>query len=153
MTSLSESTIKRQIMRFLKSLPESDWEVSSPGSESGKPDITGCLRGRYVAIEVKREFYGPTRLQEYKIQKLKTAGALAGVAHSVSEAKKILRDNLLSWIEGQLHGNIDCPKCRHRTRDIFWSPGTSVSLKCIQCNTMIDLDDYLNKYNRDPHQR
>ena len=59
MNPLPESTIKRQIMRFLRSLPESDWEVSPPGSVAGKPDITGCIKdprgkGRYVGLEVKK---------------------------------------------------------------------------------------------------
>jgi len=88
--SSSESTIKRQIMRFLRSLPESDWEVSPPGSVSGKPDITGCLKRRYVAIEVKRPGRSLTRLQAYKLIALRKAGAAAGTVHSVDDVKEML---------------------------------------------------------------
>ncbi len=90
MKSLPESTIKRQIMRFLRSLPNSDWEVSPPGSVAGKPDITGCLKGRYVAIEVKRPGRPLTRLQEHKLRELKKAKAATGTAHSVDDVKEML---------------------------------------------------------------
>ncbi len=93
MNPLPESTIKRQIMRFLKSLPESDWEVSPPGSVSGKPDITGCLKGRYVAIEVKRPGKIPTPIQSYKLKKLKAARAVAFWTTSLVGAQRALEDN------------------------------------------------------------
>jgi len=93
MKSLPESTIKRQIMRFLKSLPESDWEVSPPGSVSGKPDITGCFRGRYVAIEVKRPGERATPIQKYKLNKLKKAKAVVDVAYHVDNVKLLLYIN------------------------------------------------------------
>ena len=87
---MTESTIKRQIMRFLKSLPESDWEVSPPGSVSGKPDITGCLKGRYVAIEVKRAGQYPTRLQAHKLKRLQDAKAVVGYVYHVEHVKELL---------------------------------------------------------------
>ena len=87
---MTEATIKRQIMRFLKSLPESDWEVSPPGSVAGKPDITGCLKGRYVAIEVKRPGEKATPLQRYKLNKLKRAGAVVDVAYHTDNVKVLL---------------------------------------------------------------
>jgi len=86
----SESTIKRQIMRFLKSLPNSDWEVSPPGSVSGKPDITGCLKGRYVALETKKVGGRRRRLQVFRIKELKAAGAVTGFPRSLYEVKQIL---------------------------------------------------------------
>ena len=100
MTSLPESTIKRQIMRFLKSLPESDWEVSPPGSVAGKPDITGCMRdrkrkGRYIAFEVKKPRGRVTRLQKYKLDQLRYAGAIGGVVYSVTDVKTLLYMNNL----------------------------------------------------------
>ena len=90
MKSPSESTIKRQIMRFLRSLPKSDWKVSPPGSVAGKPDITGCLKGRFVAIEVKRPKARVTHLQQVKLAKLRNIGAAVGIARSVEGAKEIL---------------------------------------------------------------
>jgi len=87
---MTESTIKRQIMRFLRSLPESDWEISPPGSVAGKPDITGCLKGRYVAIEVKRRGGKLTKLQWYKLKKLRDAQGVVGIARSVEDVKETL---------------------------------------------------------------
>lgn len=87
---MRESTIKRKILHFLRSLPESDWEVSPPGSIAGKFDLTGCLKGRYVALEVKSENGRLTRLQRYKLERLKAAGAVVGIPRSVEDAQIIL---------------------------------------------------------------
>lgn len=103
MPPLPESTIKRQIMRFLRSLPGArDIKASPPGSVAGKLDISGYVRGIYIEIEVKKPGGGLTYsgkkirrgkltpLQAYNIKKLKAEGAIAGVAYSVEEAKEIL---------------------------------------------------------------
>jgi len=97
---LPESTIKRQIMRFLRSLPESDWEVSPPGSVAGKPDIVGCLTGRYVAFETKKVGGRRRPLQVHRIKELKAAGAVTGFPRSVEEVKEILYIHCLyAWWE------------------------------------------------------
>lgn len=91
MKPLPESTIKRQIMRFLRSLPESDWEISPPGSVAGKSDITGCLQGRYVSIETKKRRGRRRRLQGHKLKELKAAGAVTAFVESLEEVKNLLR--------------------------------------------------------------
>jgi len=87
---MTEATIKRQIIRWLRSLPRSHWEVSPPGSVSGKPDITGCYKGRYVGIEVKRPKGRITPLQADTLLKLKVCGAVVGVARCLEDAKAIV---------------------------------------------------------------
>jgi len=94
-----ETTIKRQILRFLKSLPSSNWEASPPGSTAGKLDITGYLKGRYVELEVKKPGGKLTRLQAWKINKLRTDGVVTGVVCDVDDTIAILIEHgLYKWV-------------------------------------------------------
>jgi len=87
---MKESTIKRNIVKWLRCLRSSQWEVTPPGSRPGKPDITGCWQGHYVAIEVKTETGKLTKLQDYELKQLNKVGATAFVARSVEDVKKVL---------------------------------------------------------------
>lgn len=84
---MRESTIRRSILRWLNSLPESDFETSPPGSPTGAADIIGSLSGKYVACEVKMPGKEPRPAQLYWMRRKQKAGAIVFVAHSVSEAK------------------------------------------------------------------
>jgi hypothetical protein len=85
-----ESAIRSKILRYLNSLPNSDFEVSPPGSPTGAADIVGCLNGRYVACEVKVPGKEARPAQRYWLRKKYKAGAIVFVAHSVEEAKREL---------------------------------------------------------------
>lgn len=63
-----------------------------PFQAAGIPDIIGCWKGRFIAIELKIPGEVPTRLQSINLESLKKAGAKVGVAYSVEEALAI-RDN------------------------------------------------------------
>ena len=58
----------------------------------GSPDLIGFRRsdGLFVAIEVKIPGKHATPAQKNFIQQVQAAGGLAGVAHSVEEAKEII---------------------------------------------------------------
>ncbi len=89
---MRESTIRsRSILKWLNSLPQSYFEVSGPWSNVGKPDITGVLAGKYVAIETKVPGKEAKRHQDYVHRQLRKAGAIVFVAHSLNEAKEQLR--------------------------------------------------------------
>ena len=77
--------LRDKILEYLNSLPESDFEISPSGSRAGKHDITGCLSGRYVSIEVKTGKAKPTRLQLYEARQKKAAGAIVIFAYSIDE--------------------------------------------------------------------
>ena len=87
---MKEATIKRNIVKWLRTLQSSRWEVSPPGSRSGKPDIVGCWQGHYIAIEVKNEVGKLSKLQTYELKMLNRAGATAIVARSVEDVKRVL---------------------------------------------------------------
>ena len=43
----------------------------------GTPDRLLCIRGRFIALELKTEVGTPTRIQMLKLQRIKNAGGLA----------------------------------------------------------------------------
>lgn len=84
---MSEKTIRGSILRWLNSLPDSDFDVSPPGSPTGAADIIGSLAGRYVACEVKIPGKEARPAQLYWMRKKAKAGAIVFVAHSLAEAR------------------------------------------------------------------
>lgn len=57
---------------------------------SGVPDIIGCYRGRFIAVETKMPGNTTSRRQDFVIARLREAGAHVVVAQSVSEALRVL---------------------------------------------------------------
>lgn len=44
----------------------------------GVPDYLGCIRGRFIALELKRSFdVEPSKLQRYVLGRIKNAGGIA----------------------------------------------------------------------------
>ncbi len=59
-------------------------------TRSGFPDIVGCFRGKFIAIEVKREGNKLTLLQQQKLDLLAAAGAHIAVCHNKGDAQKFI---------------------------------------------------------------
>jgi hypothetical protein len=56
----------------------------------GVPDFLGCVRGRFVAIELKKDKETkPSKLQRYVLEQIRRAGGYGFVAYP-ENAKKIL---------------------------------------------------------------
>lgn len=51
----------------------------------GRPDIEGCYKGRYFALEVKAPGGKPTALQLAALEEIKAAGGIAAVVYSIEE--------------------------------------------------------------------
>lgn len=63
----------------------------SPLQEGGLPDIFCCYRGRFVAFEVKRaEGIEPSPLQQFQMNRVRVAGGVATLTHTVERAEAIL---------------------------------------------------------------
>jgi len=92
---MAEKQIVTAILRYLKTVPCCfAWkEHGGIYGTAGIPDIIACIRGRFVAFEVKMASGRLTKLQEATIQKIKDAKGKAYKVTSVEEVKKIL-DNL-----------------------------------------------------------
>ncbi|AWY05224.1 holliday junction resolvase [Gordonia phage Margaret] len=57
---------------------------------AGLPDLIGCAKGRFIAIECKMPGNKPTKIQELIHSKIEAAGGRVIVAYSVKDALKVL---------------------------------------------------------------
>jgi len=86
-----EKQIVNKIQTYLH--VQGAWVMKVHGSlfqRAGIPDLIGVLRGRFLAIEVKRPGRQPTRLQAYVLGQIQRAGGLAFVADSVDVVREVL---------------------------------------------------------------
>lgn len=82
------------VLKYLNSLPRSKAINVHGGvyTERGTPDVIGCVGGRMVAFECKRDrTERPTRIQFWRLSEWIRAGAVVGAIASVEDAELILR--------------------------------------------------------------
>ena len=89
-----EKQIVKKIMAYLKTVPNSYFEKKYAGpANPGDPDISGCIRGRCIKLEVKRPGNVATPLQIRKLALWAAAGAKVAVVYSVDDVKEVIGDN------------------------------------------------------------
>lgn len=84
-----EKHIENQIKRYLDNLGV--WYMKVHGSmyqKAGVPDILCCIKGTFVAIEVKRPNGIISPLQQFNIDEIHKNGGVAFVAYSVEDVRK-----------------------------------------------------------------
>jgi hypothetical protein len=85
-----EGKVKKRIDLYLKSLGR-DWWGFKPMmmgyGRKGIPDIIGCYKGLFVAIEVKAGEGKLTPWQEVEEREIKESGASHSVARSADDVK------------------------------------------------------------------
>ena len=90
---LEYSSVVEPILDYLNSLPNSK-AINIHGSvytERGTPDIIGCINGRLIAFECKRdETEEPTLIQYWRLGQWFAAGAIVGAVSDVFHVKLIL---------------------------------------------------------------
>lgn len=87
-----ERPIVEAIIRYIRSLPQG-WARKTHGGQfsSGEPDVSGCVRGRAIHLEVKRSpREEATPLQQAKLRQWAASGAITGVVSSVEEVQEML---------------------------------------------------------------
>lgn len=70
------------------------WHFKVHGNEyqrAGIPDRIFCIKGLFVAIEIKMPGEDPDELQEYEIDQINKAGGIAIVARSPQEAVELVQ--------------------------------------------------------------
>ena len=95
-----EKNIVHQIQNYLHA--QGAWVVKIHGGwfqRAGIPDLIGVLKGRFLAIEVKRPGEGLTRLQAYVLAQIRKAGGIAFKADSVDVVRETLDRELKSTEE------------------------------------------------------
>lgn len=120
--SQPESRLSRQIMAALRGRGAFVFKVH--GSEfmmAGLPDVIGCYRGRFIAVETKMPGGRLSKVQVHVITKLRAAGARVVVAHSVAEAMQVLDGEVtpgdaVEALTGDLRALSERPVRRRRVR-------------------------------------
>lgn len=73
-----EAVFRKKVWDFLKVLPNSHFCAIQQTALRGTPDYLGCVRGRFVALELKRHATAPrSPMQVYNIGKFKDLGGFA----------------------------------------------------------------------------
>lgn len=88
-----ESSITNKILKWLNQQPSCYAEKTHGGrwGRAGKPDITGCYRGRRFELEVKRPGAKPTKLQLAALKQWEKAGAITAVITTLEEVERIFK--------------------------------------------------------------
>lgn len=90
---LSETNLKKDVIDFLrKEYPQAWFYKSADRFTSGIPDLILCINGMFYAIELKVGRNDPTKIQEYVLNKIQSAGGRAVVCRSVDEVKEFLKE-------------------------------------------------------------
>lgn len=81
-----ESSIQSTVLEYLNRKPGCRAEnVSGNSSQSGRPDINGCYKGRMFKIEMKSDEHGniPTKKQLFELLTWQKVGAIVMVAYDL----------------------------------------------------------------------
>lgn len=99
MSAKKETALRQRIIKRLRIEKGGFWTHphGGPFSQAGLPDIIGCYEGRFYAFELKlpiedggREL---TQLQEYTLERIRSAGGVASLIRSYEDARKLLDDS------------------------------------------------------------
>ena len=98
-----EKDFQRRVLKILREIPDSYWVRFNDRKTFGVPDILGCVKGRFFALELKRKkngSYKATPLQRYHLKKIReaygeafiltpeTLGQVLGILKTVSNIPK-----------------------------------------------------------------
>ena len=89
---MKESDIQTKILRWAEKLPEV-WIVKYPGGTYGRkgiPDLLLSVKGKFLAIEVKKPGGKPTQMQLLEQEKIRSTGSRSEIVESFVEAKLIV---------------------------------------------------------------
>jgi len=88
---ISEYRLQCNILKYLKTL---GYPIKlSQRTNCGDPDIVMCVKGKFVAIELKKPSEVPSKLQSYTLKKISEEGGIVCIATSLDDIKKIF-DNI-----------------------------------------------------------
>lgn len=93
-----EQNVQGAIMKYIKSiggLPIKQNQIGIYG-QAGVPDIIACIKGRFVAIEVKRPGQKPKPIQVAFLEAINKKGGLAFWSDNLEKVEEELKkENLL----------------------------------------------------------
>jgi len=87
-----ESTLSKKVNKYLKSL-ENCWFMKIHGSifqRAGVPDYIGCYKGIFWGIELKVGTNKTSKIQDYMMLLMRSAGGRTIVCYDLIEVKKFM---------------------------------------------------------------
>jgi hypothetical protein len=87
-----ESSIVASVLKWMNGQPATlaRKRHGGPFGLAGEPDISACVRGRSVQIELKQPGEKPTEMQMRRLDEWRRAGAVAFWATSLAEVRSAL---------------------------------------------------------------
>jgi hypothetical protein len=80
MAKKPETKFTERLQPLLAAIPGSWWVKVQQVGKRGTPDILGSIRGRFVALELKKDDQTePSPIQVYTLQKIEDSGGYAAV--------------------------------------------------------------------------
>ena len=91
---VKEQNIQTSIMNYISSIGGLPIKFNNMGiyAKAGVSDILACIKGRFVAIEVKRPGNKPTAVQLHFITAVNSIGGLAFWADNLQDVKDKLKE-------------------------------------------------------------
>jgi Holliday junction resolvase len=88
--SAFESTLQKSVLKYLKE--RGYFAINVPGNafSSGTPDILSCVRGLWVALELKSADGSLRPLQKVNIKLIRRAGGIAEAIRSIERVREII---------------------------------------------------------------
>ena len=87
---MRENKIQSSIVKFLKK-QEGCWTYPTCDRFTvGIPDVIGCLKGQFFALEVKQPTGRLSKVQNYQLAKIRKSGGIAERVNSLGEVKELL---------------------------------------------------------------
>jgi hypothetical protein len=93
---MKESQLQAKLLKALK--PYGWFYKASDRFRAGVPDIIGCYRGKFVALELKIIPNVPTKLQEYEIKRIMEEGGSAQII-SYDNSTKLYKADTTEYSE------------------------------------------------------
>lgn len=87
---MRENKIQASIVKFLRKQKGCWVYPTCDRFTVGVPDVLGCLKGRFFALEVKKPTGRLSKIQSYQLKKVRDAGGIAARVDSLEDAKKVL---------------------------------------------------------------
>jgi hypothetical protein len=92
-----EAKVKKVVTQQLKQLGAYYfYPVTGGYGASGVPDIVGCYKGKFFAIECKAGKNKPTPLQEANLKRIEESGGLTMIINE--ENMNLVTKGLLLWV-------------------------------------------------------
>lgn len=87
-----EAEITKKFKEWLELQPDVSFYKASDRYNSGISDFIICVRGHFVAVELKRDAGQPSSQQILFINQIRKSGGIAGVAWTLGEAKALVEE-------------------------------------------------------------